>query len=156
MCCEFGQTVRCELLPVHQSSLCWFLYLGWSLYEDPDRQTRIINCRLAKTEACEVHADCLCVRMLACVCVCARIGLMQTQTSSSLGRLTEPLTPLAHQAAEPSGWEILSEWRQWEAHLPSSTGPVWARWDGVLCVCACVRVCMCMFLSDAFTHRDSK
>lgn len=83
----------------------------------------------------------VCVRTCACVCVCVRawIGLMHTQTSSSLGTLTEPLTPLAHQATEPSGWEILSEWRQWEAHLPSSTGPVWVRWDGVWgCVCFCL------------------
>ena len=129
----------------HESGLfmCWFLHhLGWSLYEDSDGQTRIINCTLAKAEACKVHADRLCVHVFvySCVCVCARIGLMHTQTSSSLGRLTQPLTPLAHQAAEPSGWEILSEWRRWEAHLPSSTDSVWVRWDAALCVCMCVYV----------------
>lgn len=87
-----------------------------------------------------------CVCLYTCVCVCVRIGLMRTPTSSPLGRLTEPLTPLAHQAADPSGWEILSERRQWEAHLPSSTGPVWVGWDGGVCVCACVRGCVCFRL----------
>lgn len=157
-----------EVLPyVPFLFMCWFLYhLGWSLYEDLDRQTRIINCRLAKAEACEVHADWLCVRAhsdVFCVCVyvcvlgvCVRLGLMHTQTSSSLGRLTEPLTPLAHQAAEPSGWEILSEWRQWEAHLPSSTGPVWVRWDSAVCVWGCVRVCFCLMRSPIGTPNNSE
>lgn len=132
------------------------LWRSWRAHEDHKRPTgrgRSLrgSCRWA-----------VCVRARAClhsclwVFVCAWFGLIRTQTSSSLGRLTEPLTPLAHQAAEPSGWEIFSEWRQWESHLPSSTGPVWVWWDGAVCVHAYTRVCMCMFLSDAFARRDSK
>lgn len=102
-----------------------FPHLVWSLHEDPDRQPRIINLRWANAEASKDGAD--------CVCVCARVcwfGFTHTETSSSLGTLTEPLTPLARRAAEPSGWDIHSERRRREAHLPSSTGPVRMRWDG--------------------------
>lgn len=50
--------------------------MGWSLYEDPDRQTRIINRRLAKIEACVVHADWLCVCVHACTCVCVSLCVL--------------------------------------------------------------------------------
>lgn len=86
----------------------------------------------------------------ACDCVCAHVHVAidpaRAQTGPSLGRLAELLTPLAYQAAEPSGYEILSEWQQWEPHLPFNTGP--AR------LSACV--CTCVFLSDALVQQDAK
>lgn len=63
-----------------------------------------------------------------------------------LAGLAELLTPLAYQAAEPSGCEILSEWQQWEPHLPFNAGP--AR--------VSASVCTCVFLSDALVQQDAK
>ena len=86
--------------------------------------------------------------MVACSCDCVRvtIDLAHTQSSPSVGRLAELLTPLAYQAAEPSGCEILSEWQQWEPHLPFNTGPVRLS----------ASVCTCVFVSDAFVQQDTK
>lgn len=107
---------------------------NWPLHEDSDKQTRIVNSRFAKPSYFTQNGYmCACLHL----CVCAHV---HNQTSSSFGTLTEPLTPLAHQAAEPSGWEILSEWRQWEVHVPSSIDPVWAWWDERVCVRVCARV----------------
>lgn len=86
------------------------------------------------------------VPVIVCAHVRVTIDLAHSQTSPSLGRLAELLTPLAYQAAEPSGLEILSEWQQWEPHLPFNTGPVRLSASAGTCV----------FLSDAFVQQDGK
>lgn len=84
--------------------------------------------------------------VIVCAHVHVPIDLAHTQTGPSLGRLAELLTPLAYQAAEPSGGEILSEWQQWEPHLPFNTGPVRLS----------ASVCTCVFLSDALTPNNGE
>lgn len=66
-----------------------FPHLVWSLYEDPDRQPRIINLRWANAEASKDGADCV------CVCVCGGLASRTQRPAPHLARLQSrlPLWP---------------------------------------------------------------